>query len=446
MLTLWGDRREQLCDSSSRRSFLRAGALGLGGLSLADVLRLRAAAGAKESAGTQTSVSRTSVIFVELAGGPTQFETYDPKPQAPKEYRGPLKAISTSVPGEQFCELLPRQATMLDKLTVIRSIHHKKSSHDPSSHLTQTGYYKTGPKGGPAQMPSFGAVIGKTRGANDPALPAYVAVPTIMRNGGAAHLGKGFEPFQTMGNPNDPKFHVENLSLLDSVSLSRLDDRRTLQSALDRQRELVDLDGSAVALDEFKQQAFDLVTSPQARQAFDISQESDSNRDRYGRNTVGQSMLLARRLVESGVTCVTVRVTGWDDHSSLVKRIKPRTAEYDQGLAALVNDLHERGLRDDVLVIAMGEFGRTPRFNKNAGRDHWGPLMSVLLAGGGLQPGIYGSSTAKGETPFDMPYRPENVLAMLYRHLGIDPTTTFNDFSGRPRYVLEEHELIHEII
>ena len=323
MLTLWGDRRERLCDSTSRRSFLRTGALGLGGLSLADVLRLRAAGSTKESGGTQTSGSRTSVIFVELAGGPSQFETYDPKPLAPKEYRGPLSAIATSVPGVQFCELLPRQARMLDKLTVIRSIRHSRSSHDPSSHLTQTGYYKSGPKGGPAQMPSVGSVIGRTRGANDPALPAYVAVPTIMRNGGAAHLGKGFEPFQTRGDPNDSKFQVENLSLLDSVSMARLNDRRSLQSALDRQRELLDLDGSAVALDEFKQQAFDLVTSPLARRAFDISLETDSNRDRYGRNTVGQSMLLARRLVESGVTCVTVRVTGWDDHSSLVKRIKP---------------------------------------------------------------------------------------------------------------------------
>ncbi len=440
MLTLWGDRQERLCDDSSRRSFLRAGALGLGGVALHDVLRMRA------QGGTQTSASTTSVIFVELAGGPSQFETYDPKPHAPIEYRGPLSAISTSLSGEQFCELLPRQATMLDKLTVIRSIRHSKSSHDPSSHLTQTGYYKTGPKGGPSQMPCFGSVIGKTRGANVPSLPAYVAVPTIMRNGGAAHLGRGYEPFQTSGDPNDPKFQVKNLTLIDSVSLSRLDDRRSLQSALDRQRKLVDLDGSAVALDEFKQQAFDLVTSPQARRAFDISQESDSCRDRYGRNTVGQSLLLARRLVECGVTCVTARVTGWDDHSDLVKRIKPRAAEYDQGMAALIDDLHERGMQDDVLVVAMGEFGRTPRFNRNGGRDHWGPLMSVLLAGGGLKPGIFGASTSKGEVPVEMEYRPENVLAMLYRHLGIDPSMTFDDFSGRPRFVLEERELIHEII
>ncbi|MEZ6054221.1 MAG: DUF1501 domain-containing protein [Planctomycetaceae bacterium] len=177
MLTLWGDRQGRLCDGTSRRSFLRAGGLGLGGLSLADLLRLKA------QAGTSASSSGTSVIFIELAGGPSQFETYDPKPRAPVEYRGPMSVIATSLPGEQFCETLPRQAAMLDKLTVIRSIRHSKSSHDPSSHLTQTGYYKTGQKGGPSQMPCFGSVIGKTRGPNAPSMPPYVAVPTIMRNG-----------------------------------------------------------------------------------------------------------------------------------------------------------------------------------------------------------------------------------------------------------------------
>ena len=440
MLTLWGDQHDRLCDGTSRRSFLKAGALGLGGLTMADVLRLRAAAGAPEP------TPHTSVIFIELAGGPTQFETYDPKPHAPQEYRGPLSSVATSLPGERFCELLPRQATMLDKLTAIRSIHHPKNSHDPSSHLTQTGYYKTGPKGGPTQMPSFGSVIGKVRGPNHPSLPAYVAVPSVMRNGGSAHLGKAFEAFTTGGDPNKADFEVQNLNLHKNLDEIRLGDRRTLNASLDRQQRLRDLGGSAVALDEFKQQAFDLVASSRAREAFDISQESDASRERYGRHTVGQSMLLARRLVESGVTCVTVRVTGWDDHNKMVKKIKPRAAQYDEGVAALISDLHERGMQDDVLIVAMGEFGRTPRFNRNAGRDHWGSVMSVMLSGGRLKPGIFGASNSKGEVPAEMPYRPENVLAMLYRHLGIDPAMTFDDFSGRPRYVLEERELIREVI
>ncbi len=441
MLTVYGNQQERFCDGRSRRSFLRAGFLGLGGLSLADVLRLRADA----ESGTRVQPNR-AVIFVELAGGPSQFETYDPKPNAPVEYRGPFATIGTSVPGVQFCELMPEQATLLDKLTVIRSIHHDKNSHDPSSHLTQTGYYKSGPKGGPNQMPCFGSVIARTRGPNVASIPAYVAVPTAMRNGGAAHLGKACEPFETLGDPNKPNFEVKNLTLLKALSGGRLGDRKSLLAALDAQRNLLDLDGSAAALDQFTQQALDLVSGPKAREAFDIARESDANRDRYGRSTVGQSFLLARRLVESGVTCVTTRVTGWDDHSNLPKRIRPRAADYDQGIAALINDLDERGLSDDVLVVAMGEFGRTPRFNRNAGRDHWGSVMSVLLAGGDLQAGVFGASNSKGEVPQEMPYRPENVLAMLYRHLGIDPQMTFADFSGRPRYVLEERELIREIL
>lgn len=441
MLTVYGDRQARFCDGRSRRNFLKAGCLGLGGLSLAEVLRLRS--DARDAGG---AARKTSVIFIELAGGPTQFETYDPKPQAPVEYRGPCRAISTSEPGFQFCDLLPAQAALLDKLTVIRSIHHRKNSHDPSSHLTQTGYYKSGPKGGPNQMPSIGAVVAKVRGPNAPALPAYVAVPGIMRNGGAAFLGKSCEPFETLGDPNKRDFKVKNLTMVKSLDHVRMGDRKSLLSALDAQRNLRDLEGSAVALDEFTQQALDLVSGPRARKAFDVSQESDKTRDQYGRNTVGQSMLLARRLVESGVTCVTVRVTGWDDHTRLLKRIRPRAADYDQGIAALITDIADRGLREDVLVVAMGEFGRTPRVNKNAGRDHWGAVMSVLLAGGGLQPGVFGASNSRGEVPQEMPYRPENVLAMLYRHLGIDPQTTFDDLSGRPRYLLEERKLIREIM
>ncbi len=441
MLTILGDRPSQFCDGVSRRSFLRAGFLGLAGLSLADVLRLRALA---KRAGR--SHNKTSVIFIELAGGPSQFETYDPKPTAPVEFRGAFSAIATNVPGFQFCELLPAQAAILDKLTIIRSIHHSKNSHDPSSHLSQTGYYKTGPKGGPNQMPCFGSVIAKVRGPNARALPAYVAVPTAMRNGGASHLGKGCSPFETFGDPNKPDFEVKNLTLTAGLDHARLSDRKTLLSAIDSQRRLLDLDGSASALDEFRQQAFDLVSGSRAREAFDVRSESDTCRDRYGRNTVGQSLLLARRLVESGVTCVTARVTGWDDHSQLPKRIRTRAANYDRGVAALINDLDERGMSDDVLVVAMGEFGRTPRVNRNAGRDHWGSVMSVLLAGGGLTAGVFGASNSKGEVPADMPYRPENVLAMLYRHLGIDPAMTFDDFAGRPRYILEQCSLIHEVI
>ena len=422
----------------NRRSVLQAGFSSLLGISLPGLLQLQAASGTKGR--------RTSLIFVELAGGPTQFETYDPKPDAPSEFRGEFEPIGTSIPGIQFSEWLPEQAKIAEKLSVIRSVHHGHNSHDPSSHLSQTGYYKSGPKGGPNQSPCIGSVIARVRGSNTPSLPAYVAVPDAMRNGRAAYLGQACNPFEAGGDPNSDKFEVPNLQLTKNVSIDRLNDRRSLLTTLDARRGLRDLEGATRAVDDFSQQAFDLVCGSRAREAFDISQEPDKTRDRYGRNTVGQSMLLARRLVEAGVTCVTVRSTGWDDHNKIAEGLAKHAPPYDRGVATLVQDLAERGMQDDVLVVAMGEFGRTPRVNNNAGRDHWGSVMSVMLAGGGLQPGIIGASNSKGEVPADKPYRPEHVLAMAYRHLGINTSLTFADHSGRPRYLLEDRQLISELL
>jgi len=443
MLTLHG-HSETFCDGISRRSALQVGALGMTaslgvGIGLDQVLRAR-------EAQPISTASKTSVIFIELAGGPTQFETYDPKPNAPNEYRGAFGVAQTNVPGVQFSEWMPRQAGIADKLAVVRSIHHPSNSHDPSSHLTQTGYYKRGPKGGINQMPAFGCVVAKLRGPNVATLPPYVAVPRKMRNGGPAHLGKSYNPFETITDPSSKGFKVQNLALNKSLNLTRLGDRRTLLGALDAQRSLADLQGAATAVDDFTYQAFDLITGDAARVAFDIEAEPAAVRDAYGRNSSGQGLLLARRLVEHGVTCVTVRVTGWDDHTKIADRLKKKAPNYDQGAAALVSDLYERGLADDVLVVSMGEFGRTPRVNKNAGRDHWGSVMSVMLAGGGLQTGVLGASNSKGEVPAANAYRPENVLAMIYRHLGIDPGITFNDFSGRPRHLLERRDLIKELV
>ena len=436
MLSFHGEK-STFCDGISRRNLLQAGFLALGSLSLADILRLRANAGETKR--------NTSVIFIELAGGPSQFETYDPKPLAPIEYRGQKQAISTSIPGEQFCELLPKQAKLAHKISVIRSIRHPSNSHDPSSHLTQTGYYKTGKKGGPNQFPCFGSVISHLRGSNNVNLPAFVSIPRTMRNGRAAYLGKAFNPFETVSNPNSKNFNVRNLSLTKSLNLNRLENRRELLQSLDSFRRLRDLEGSSRAVEQFTDQAFELIGGGEARKAFDIAQEPTRVRDAYGRNTVGQSTLLARRLIERGVTCATVRCTGWDDHSNIFPRISKRAQQMDQALATLVEELYERGMEKDVLVVAMGEFGRTPRVNKNKGRDHWGALMSVMLAGGGLKPGIIGSSNSKGEVPASSPYRPEDVLAVVYRHLGIDPASTLNDFSGRPRYLLERRQIIREL-
>jgi len=429
---------QKTCDGLNRRSALQVGFSSLLGVSLPGLLQLQAASG--------RAGHRTSLIFVELAGGPTQFETYDPKPDAPSEFRGEFEPVATSIPGIQFSEWMPEQAKIADRLCVIRSIHHGHNSHDPSSHLSQTGYYKSGPKGGPNQFPCIGSVIARVRGPNMPSLPAYVAVPSTMRNGRAAYLGQACNPFEAAGDPNSDKFEVPNLQLSGNVSIERLNDRRNLLTTLDARRNLQDIEGATRAVDDFSQQAFELVYGSRARTAFDISQEPDKIRDRYGRNTVGQSMLLARRLVEAGVTCVTVRSTGWDDHNKIAEGLAKHAPPYDLGVATLIQDLAERGMQDDVLVVAMGEFGRTPRVNDNAGRDHWGSVMSVMMAGGGLQPGILGASNSKGEVPQDKPYRPEHVLAMAYRHLGIDPSLTFPDHSGRPRYLLEDRQLISELL
>ncbi len=449
MLNLHGDSA-QFCDGINRRNALQVGSLAIAsslgtGLQLDQILRHRAAQAADASPSAQ-SPKTTSVIFIELAGGPTQFETYDPKPNAPKEYRGSFGVTQTNLPGTIFSEWMPAQARIADKLAVIRSIHHPSNSHDPSSHLTQTGYYKQGPKGGVNQMPAFGCVVAKLRGANTATLPPYVAVPRTMRNGGPAHLGKSYNPFETVTDPSKAGFKVQNLALNKALNLNRLGDRKSLLKALDAQRRLADLQGASTAVDDFTYQAFDLITGDAARTAFDIDAEPDTVRNAYGRTTNGQSLLLARRLVEHGVTCVTVRVTGWDDHNKIGDRLKEKAPSYDQGTAALVSELYDRGMDDDVMVVAMGEFGRTPRINKNAGRDHWGSVMSVMLAGGGLQTGVLGKSNSRGEVPAANAYRPENVLAMIYRHLGIDPGITFNDFSGRPRHLLERRDLIKELL
>jgi len=434
----------QYCDGMSRRVVLQAGLAGTIGLSLPELLRLQA-----ESAEKKGEARETAVIYIEMAGGPTQHETYDPKPDAPAEYRGPLGTVSANVPGVWFSEFMVEQAKIMDKLAVIRSIHHDSGSHGTSSHLTQTGYYLQDRQNRDNDMPCIGSYTARLRGPTTPGMPAFVSIPRSMRFGRAAWLGKGFNPFETGQDADRKNFEVPNLTLLKGLTTDRLEDRRSLLADFDVSRRIIDNKGVADATDSFTRQAFDLVTGDAARTAFDISQENAKTRDRYGMNSLGQNMLLARRLVERGVTFVTVRASSlgsWDDHRGVADRMKQKGPAFDRGVASLVQDLHERGLDRKTMVVCMGEFGRTPRINGNAGRDHWGRVMSVVLAGGGLKTGqIIGSSDSNGAVPKDNPYRPEHVLAILYRHLGIDASQTFLDHSGRPRYVLEQRELIREL-
>jgi len=426
----------------SRRKLLKSGYLALGGLTLSDILRLRNFA---EASGR--TVDDSAVIFVTLGGGPSQFETYDPKPDAPAEYRGPFSPIQTNVPGVQFCELLPQQAAIMDRLAIIRSVHHEQASHI-AEHIVETGYdLRNSANSRKGEMPSVGAVVSRVRGRNSSGIPSYVSLPRHHAYAGAHWLGTQHHFFAVDDDPNAEAFEVGNLSLNSRLNVERLTDRRTLLQQLDGMKQARDLAGDADALDAFSHQAFDLITGERAQRAFDINQEAESLRNRYGRNTVGQRMLLARRLVEAGVPFVTVRMGDWDDHQQLPDKIGKRAPMYDNGITALIEDLQQRGLRHNVLVVAMGEFGRTPRINGNAGRDHWPSVNSVLFSGGDYQMGqVIGATDRNASRVVEAPYRPQSVLAMVYRHLGIDPAWTFADYSGRPRYVLEERRPITELL
>jgi uncharacterized protein (DUF1501 family) len=424
----------------SRRALLQSSLLACGGFTLPQLLELRTA-----SAAAGAAKRSTAVIFVQLGGGPSHFETYDPKPDAPAEYRGGLSAIATSVPGVRFCELLPEQAKIADQLAIVRSVTHREASHI-ALHVVETGYFlrniTNALKG---EMPAVGSVVSRLRGRSAGGLPAWVSLPKPNAYSGPIYLGRQNTFFDVNTDPNAADFQVNNLGLAKGLTADRLVDRKQLLASFDGS-ERTDAE-AADALDAFQQQAIDLLTSPQARRAFDLSQEDDRLRDRYGRNAFGQRMLLARRLVEAGVPFVNVRSNDWDDHVSLIPRMQKRCPEYDRGMAALITDLADRGMARDVLVVAMGEFGRTPRVNANAGRDHWPAVASVVLAGGQYRMGqVIGASDSKGAYVVDAPTKPQSVLAMVYRHLGIDPGLTFTDFTGRPRYVLEERDLIEPLL
>jgi hypothetical protein len=445
MLEVTG-RSMRFCDGISRRTFVRAGFLGFAGLGLADMLRLRAQSA--ESA----KPNDHAVIMFWLDGGPTHMDTYDMKPQAPAEYRGSFRPIDTNVPGIQVCELLPQHAKVMDRMSIVRSVHHNNGDHFAAAHWMLTGYHGSTAADLPPKYPGIGAVTSKLRGSNREGVPAFVGVPNIHSVGlspgyhGAAYLGVGFNPLDA-GDPNRPNYQVRNLQILSGFDLDRLSDRRNLLVGLDRARREADRTGLMNGMDQFNQQAFELVTGAAARRAFDMDREDPRVRDRYGRHTWGQSALLARRLVEAGVTFVTITASGWDDHAQVANAMKAKLPPFDRALGALVEDLTARGLFDRVTVVVMGEFGRTPRINPGAGRDHWGEVMSVLIGGGGLKGGqIVGSSNAKGERPKDRPLKPADILHTLYYVLGVDTTTHFNNLAGRPIPVLNEGSPIRELV
>ena len=444
---------------ADRRGFLRAGFLGFAGLSLSNLLRMEAQA---KAAGGKTSREK-SVIILWMRGGPSQHETWDPKPDAPQDYRGAFGAMRTSVPGVQICDHLPMSAKIQHKYSIIRSLHHNDAGHSAGDQIMFTGYAPT-----PAQnfeinaYPSCGSIVAKELGQQNPKLPPYVVIPRNMPGTGPAYLGKKYAAFATEADPaKDGPFSIPNFTPVEGISFDRLDERRKLLGSFDQIRREVDASGAMSAMDSFQQQAWDIVGGPDARTAFDLDAEPTSIRERYGfmpeyiaptpdRCGVpawSQRMLLARRLVEAGVRLVTVDLRWWDTHVKGYETMRdgflPR---WDRAYTAIIDDLDQRGMLDNTMVIAWGEFGRTQRVNATGGRDHYPNVFSAALAGGGIKGGrVIGSSDKQGAYPADNPKTAQDVLATMYRHLGIDPTKSYDDHQGRPVPILPSGNPVDEL-
>jgi hypothetical protein len=423
---------------------LRVGSIALGGVTLADLFRRQAVA-----IPTAPSLTDTAVIQLFLGGGPSQLDTFDLKPDAPADIRGEFHEISTAVPGIRISEHLPRLAAVMDKFTVVRSVTHDNPSHLPSSHLVQTGYVAPNAISGRNVNPSTGSLVARVRGAVTDGLPTYVSVPKPQAFAGAGYLGAAFNPFTTDVEPNSDEFAVRDLRIPHGVTPLRVEHRRNLLQDLDKLRREMDVSGQVAGMDAFYQQAMDLITSPRAIRAFDIRQETVEVRERYGRTSMGQNLLLARRLVEAGVSYVScLSGGGWDTHvDNFGEQKNLLLPRLDRALSALINDLYERGLHKRVLVNVMGEFGRTPKINKDAGRDHWPGAYCALMIGGGLKMGqMIGATDQHGAYPTSKPYSPCDVLATIYRVLGIDYRAEFHDHAGRPIKVLTDGNPIAELL
>lgn len=455
----------------SRRGFMKMGLAGFASLSLPGMLRLKAA-----SAVPQTK-EKTAVIMVWKPGGCSHIDTYDPKPQAGSEYRGPFSTIPTAVPGMHFTELLPMQAKIADKFTVLRSMRQGAGGHPAGSMQMLSGDTDTRDKPKP-RLPDWMSVTNYLRSLEGPRtvpLPAYVGVNPPTSYNGPAYLGDAYSPFSVSGDPNSPKFVVPNIGLTDQREVKHLGRRASLRQNLDTLERAFDQAGELQALDEFETQAMTLLTNPKTKDAFDLTKEDDRTRDRYGRNTWGQQLLLARRLVEAGVEVLTSslrgplcgRVSNWDDHAvnhHVFDALRFRAKAYDQAVSALIEDIYDRGLDKRVLVVVTGEFGRTPKIShqpstgagnasapagtKQPGRDHWPRAFSNIWAGGGIETGRFiGATDKRGEDSIERICSAGDFLSTIYHHLGIDASNiAIKDFNGRPTPIVDQGRPIPELI
>ncbi len=448
MLTIESSNRAQLCDGLSRRRMIQVGALGAFGLSLRHLLTNEARAAEEEKA-----TSKKSVILIWQHGGPSQLDTFDMKPDAPLEVRGPYRSISTNLPGLEVSELCPEQAKVMDKCSIIRSFSHGNGDHWAAAHWMLTG--RTGATGSdrPPRQPSIGAVASHLLG---PCKPGVLASVNMNDGGfgyhGAAWLGVANNPFRygefSYGNEAGrlPSGDHKSFSLTDGLSEDRLLNRVSLQKQFDSLRRRMDGNAAFESADHVEQQALDIILTGKTREAFDLSKEDKKVRERYG-DGWGEQTLLARRLIESGVRFVSVNTGYWDDHGNIKKALDRKMPKHDRAVGALIADLAERGMLDDTLVITAGEFGRTPKMNNQAGRDHWPQAQSILLAGGGFRHGqVIGSTNKHAEHPTSRPVKVEDFCAILYRALGLDPLRTIEDHSGRPMHLLPGGEVPRELI
>jgi len=454
------DRPVELCDGVSRRELLRVGGLGMLGLSLPNLLRASETAPLGLPPTDKTFGRAKNVIFLYLAGGPPQHETFDPKPDAPADIRGPFHPISTNIPGIQFCELLPRTARLADKLAIVRSMATDDNTHSSSSYWVLTGYKYVGPNARtiqPSDWPYFGSIVKRYRPSEVLPPLSTVWIPDMMRlnenvtpaGQTAGFMGAQWDPDRFVGDPSSPSYQVDGLRMSD-ISPDRLKRRAELLSTVEHPFETARRGVDVQLYDKFQQQAFELLTSGKAREAFAIDQEPEPVRQRYGRNRWGQCVLLARRLVEAGVRLVHVqwpREPGdnavdnplWDTHAQNADRLEDVLCpQFDVGFSALIEDLDRRGLLDETLVVAIGEFGRTPKINNKGGRDHWGRVFSFAMAGAGIGGGqVYGASDKQGGVPIENRVSPGDLTASIFHLLGIDYRGRFQDQEGREHRLTE---------
>jgi len=439
------------CEGMSRRSCLQLGLSTIGGGGLVNLLRMRA-----QASESGVAPADTRCILIWLNGGPSHFETFDPKPEAPVEIRGELDSVATKIPGVRFGEYFPRLASATDKLAIVRSVRHNQGNHGAGNHYMMTGAPPRIPVSCGAHVsfhPSLGAVAAYERGAPH-GMPAYFSMPSMTKSGGPNFLGANYAPFVVAGDPNDEEFRLRDVALPPGMTDDRFFQRRDLRSRIDQFVRMTDRAAGdpAVALDECYSQGYDLVTSAEAQRAFDIHQEDDKVRDAYGRNDFGQRILLARRLVEAGVPFVTINDGGWDHHDNIFGRMGEQLPPIDQALTTLFQDLEDRGLFDSTLIVMLGEFGRTPTITTlsgrgKPGRDHWANAMSIMFAGCGTPGGqIVGATDRKGYAACERILGPENFVSTVYSKLGIDPGKIFHAPNGRPVHLVSNPEPIAELM